>query len=342
MDTFVIYTGSYPPDVCGVGDYARLLADALDARGLGVRILRSTWASFLRLVAIRLSVRQAPVLNIQYPTAGYGKSILPHLACGLARLLGLAVVTTIHEYSTLSRRARIAARAFLRWSNVVVFTTELERHVASTEAAIGAERTVVIPIGSNIPVAASRPRTVDVCHFGRVAPGKGIETFLDVCARLPSNVSTCLIGQVPPRFQTYCEGIFERARSLGVRLHINETPARVSELLASSRVALLPFPDGVSNRRGSALAAMANGALMVTTAPLAGSEQFEELALCCGSDDELVASVQRALSGDASLESIRAAAARYALQFSWPAVAQRYVEAVSRVRERNVEARPNP
>src|SRR3990172_2277859 len=87
---FDIYTGSYPPEVCGVGDYAQLLAKALAEMGCSVRVLKSGWRSTFSLGPARLTRSEpARILNIQYPTSGYGTSLLPHLACALARLVGI-------------------------------------------------------------------------------------------------------------------------------------------------------------------------------------------------------------------------------------------------------------
>jgi glycosyltransferase involved in cell wall biosynthesis len=169
-----------------------------------------------------------------------------------------------------------------------------------------------------------------VCYFGHIAPGKGIETLLEVRRRLSSDVPIALVGQTPPQFKSYCEAIVHEAESLGIAVHLNEPVDRVARILSSSVAAILPFPDGISLRRGSALAAMANGALVITTKPYPGSEVFEDLAVCCGSTDELAEAIDAVHRDATRWTDRREAAMVYANSSSWPAVAASYVSAIRR------------
>jgi glycosyltransferase involved in cell wall biosynthesis len=227
------------------------------------------------------------------------------------------------------------------FSHLIIFTTRFERDFAASECPWIAGKTAIIPIGSNIPVAQGEyQRSVDVCYFGNIAPGKGIESFLSVCSRLPKGTTISLIGGTSPSLQEYWEDIVARCRTLGVSIRLNEKPQVIASLLSSARIALLPFPDGISMRRGSALAAMANGALVVTTAPARDAYLFTSISHCCASEEEMVFSIQAILS-DApdNYNRMQSAAREYAEQFAWPRIARLLLDSITKLECRQSESK---
>lgn len=50
-----------------------------------------------------------------------------------------------------------------------------------------------------------------------------------------------------------------------VEYKLNQSSEKVSEYLNSTKITYLPFPDGLSERRGSFLAAISNGSVVVST-----------------------------------------------------------------------------
>ena len=58
----------------------------------------------------------------------------------------------------------------------------------------------------------------------------------------------------------------------------NKEEKIVSSLIADTKISYLPFPDGISERRGSALAILKNGGLLVTTKGKFTTKGFET---CC-------------------------------------------------------------
>ena len=151
MNSILIVTGSLPPDVCGVGDYTQLLINHLSERVPAVRAFyRRDWS--LRMFgryARQIRESGAEVINIQYPTRGYGHSIVPHLLNLIAR--PARMVVTLHEFSRGSLLGRLAMCLFFLTADRVIFTTEFERQAACRVAPWLKKRSVVIPIGSNIP-----------------------------------------------------------------------------------------------------------------------------------------------------------------------------------------------
>jgi glycosyltransferase involved in cell wall biosynthesis len=239
----------------------------------------------------------------------------------------------MHEYSTLSKRARIAARIMFLFSHVIVFTTSFEKNIAVADCPWIARKSIIVPIGSNVPFlqnSMAAERDIDVAYFGHIAPGKGIETFLFVCSRLAWDTSVYLIGATPEQFPVYWQKVVSDCNSKGITVQLNKPLGEVGSLLARCKVALLPFPDGFSMRRGSALAAQANGALVVTTQPHPGSEALCEVAFCCSSEEEMLDKIVEILADkDHKYDSARQKAYDYARQFSWPQIANAILVALS-------------
>src|SRR5690606_12195619 len=90
--------------------------------------------------------------------------------------------------------------------------------------------------------------------------------------------------------------------------------------------AVLPYEDGISERRGSALAAMANGALVVTTPPQSGDPRaFDALCLMATDLAELTETTRRALAHYDEHADIVRNARRYAGLRSWDRIAAEHV-----------------
>ena len=255
----MMMTGAWPPEACGVGDYTAKLADHLDG-GAEVIRYRPGGSYTRRPVSTVLSdiVRAAPdVIHIQYPAAGYLRSVVPSI---LALHPTVRTVVTLHEFS-IFRSYRSPWFLPFRFADALVFTNEVERGAFEKRFGRRKRNTAVIPIGSNIP--AGRPSERDarsVVHFGLLMPGKGIERFFELAALLKSDdFRLFLIGSAPAGAETYRRWIEAECRRLDIRLHIDRSERDVADLLQTMRFAYLPFPDGASEKRGSLLAVLETG-----------------------------------------------------------------------------------
>ena len=133
------------------------------------------------------------------------------------------------------------------------------------------ERAVWLPIPSNIPVSvepaeAERARNALgrgawIAHFGTYSPLIAAELgpVIREIARLRGDARFVLLGRGATEFA--------RGLALGERVAAREdlSGAEVGALLKASALALQPFPDGISARRTSAMAALALGVPVVTT-----------------------------------------------------------------------------
>jgi glycosyltransferase involved in cell wall biosynthesis len=333
MKGVTIVTGSLPPDICGCGEYAKLLGDAFQRIGVTASLYyRKDW-QLRKLVryARELNGSDTDIVNIQYPTQGYGWSVVPQLLPWLIRRR--KVIVTLHEFSRKRWEARLTIYLCFLFADWIIFTTEPERRVACRVAPWIAKRSSVVSIGSNIPLCDPLPSETDVAYFGLIHPAKGIETFAATVSALAehSALRVRAVGQIPRGYEGYAEQILGRLKDCGVEIELDRSAEEVASILCRTRIALLPFPDGMSRRRGTALAAMGNGALLITLASRDDSDFFRKICAMAANASNLTEVVADALNHPDRYESVRAAGQEFARSVSWSAVAEGYLEVFERL-----------
>jgi glycosyltransferase involved in cell wall biosynthesis len=192
----------------------------------------------------------------------------------------------------------------------------------------------VIHIGSNVPTyPVDLPRAPTVLYFGQIRPQKGLEEFLELARRglyLGKAFKYQVIGSVPERRTSYYEALRADAAP-GVEWLIDLPFGQVAQLMAGSLAAYLPFPDGASYRRGSLLAALANGLPTITTVDSSTPRDMIDVVLpACGPGDAL-AHIER-LYGSPDEVSVRGAAERkFSERFSWAEIARQHEQVYNEV-----------
>ena len=266
----LIITGSFPPDICGVGDYTACLINVANKEHWEV-YYSSKWSLFDFKRKIKdINSYKCDVIFLQYPTQGYGWSLLPQLLCiYYSWFTKKKFVVVLHEFSQRTLKAKIASIPLLL-ANKVIFTNDFEREYSLRWFPFRKKAYHVIRILSNIKSAVKlkewEDRHYDLVYFGHIRPFKGLEDFykvLDVIQK-KRKIKTAIIGQVLPEYTGYIEALKKEYSDLSIDYLLNNSAEEVSNLLNNAKIAFLPFPDGVSERRGSFLAAITNGTLVVT------------------------------------------------------------------------------
>ena len=308
---------------CGVTDYAGRLATALIDTGLAAEVTAPpNWGLVDGLAFLRGLRKQRPdIVHLQYPSIGHRHSLLPH-ALGLAGA-GRRFVVTLHEHSALPRLQQTANALFRMTADEIVFTTDYE-----SRAFGAALSSPVIPIGSNVPVHPGKPDRGDmVLYFGQVRPNKGIEAFIAL-ARLSNAANEpgrfTVIGSAPPRWRDYGRALRACAPA-NMGWVENASFAAVAEAMATAMAAFLPFPDGAGLRRGSVMAALANGLPVI--APTGASTTEELHAVLFPAETPQAALLQlRLLRSNPALGLARAKAGRALVRrFAWATIAEQHV-----------------
>ena len=181
---------------------------------------------------------------IQYPTQGYGWSLLPFiLMIHFTRKLGKNCILVYHEFSNRSKKAKFVENIALFFCKKLIVTTEFEK-VSE--------------------IKKFSERKYDFTCFGQIRPFKGIEEFIETVRPL-NNYKKALVGMIPSMFEDYGTEIIEKAKLAGIEVILNLDNKDTSDLLNNTKFLILPFPDGISERRGSFLAGAVNGCLIVST-----------------------------------------------------------------------------
>ena len=353
-----ILTGEYPPECGGVGDYTRLVAGALTARGFEVHV----WCpAVLEAVQDGVALHRLPdvfgpgsrrrlqsawaaspgsVLLQYVPNAlgARGANLLFCLWLWRVRRGGADVRVMFHEPyfyfswghplgNVLAVVQRVMAAVLLRASRVVYLSTETWLRYLRPLAPLQLPM-VVSPIPSTVlsdvdPRDVSRWRArheaqdrdaVVVGHFG---------TFGEhVASELVHVVPAVLYSHTKARFICIGRGSDAFAARLGARHpslagRIGATGAishvDVAAALRACDVVVQPYPDGVTTRRTSVMAALANGVPTVSTAGALTESVWEEteaVALAPASDARAIGAAVIALLADPTARAALAAAGR--------------------------------
>ncbi|MBW6526752.1 hypothetical protein KZ813_07875 [Sphingomonas sp. RHCKR7] len=278
---------------------------------------------------------------VQYPTQGYGWSIIPHFVAIAFTLARRGTVTfALHEFSSLSRKSQAALALASHVVGRVIFTTEAERDRARRHPLFsGSVPTSVVGIISNIPFGSASSsverRPIDLAYFGHIRPNKGLEVFLDVMqalrARAPT-ASLAMIGEIPAGYEAFGAMVTRRCNEIGCAMMLGRDDEAAARLLRQVRLLYLPFPDGVSARRGSVLAALGNDALVATRIGDATPHALRPAVIAC---DGTLADVDVLLGAlamtDERAAEINAAGRRYiaaTLPRDWAHVVALYAQAL--------------
>lgn len=327
-------TGSIPGARCGVEDYTVRLNESLSSAGAETRILRhEDWSvgGTLRAAGAVRALGPA-VVHLQYPTLAYGRSLGPQL---LGLLAGVRPIVTLHEYSAFGRAKRAALAFFAVTARHIIFTTEFERAAFLRQYPGCRGRSSVIPIGSNIPFLEPDPSPDPlIVFFGQLRPGRGLEAVLDL-ARLARARGVpwqfVVAGGLLPDHLGYVERLRADSAGLPVEWRFDLEPAAIARQLTRATIAYLPYPDGVSARRGTLVAALGNSAAIVTTNGPFRPPGIEAAVRFADSPADAFRVIGGLLAHDTELQRLRREGARFAWRFGWDGIGAAHLDLYSRL-----------
>ncbi len=332
---------------------------AVRADGLEVKPLVRRWSwGMLAQVKAEVAALRPDVVLFQWPTAAYGRSLAVNLLPAYLRrwFPGLPLVTTLHELRYFRPWTRWRALPALRYSDRVVLVDPADQAAAFKLHPACQARCVHIPIGSNLPSAGQAfdreagrralgigPGDFAVAFFGFANPPKGMELLLAALAQLKPRhpeLKLLLLSQLSGRdaYQRRLAGLIERSGLSGITLRPDYAPApKTAERLASADCAVLPFRDGVSQKRGSLLACLAQGLPVVTTAPEKGAEgpfqNERNMLMVEHSPAALARALDRLLQDQALRIRLRQASRELSAAFGWKTIGQQHRELFQTLRK---------
>jgi glycosyltransferase involved in cell wall biosynthesis len=349
-------SGEYPPDVGGVGGYTERLRGALAERGWPSSVLsrrqvrRWDARSLVRLLRSTRS-SESGVVHIQFQAGAYDLLGDVCLVPAVLRLLRprLRVVTTFHDtrvpylFPGAGALRRRAVRLMADTSRVVIAADQRDLRMLGGPS----PRHFQIPIGPNVmrspPPGFERrhfraqlglqPGTLAVAYFGLLNASKGLDALLDgfdlISQSEPGARLLLLGGGIGASDATdvaTAARLEPRLRKLGARLVWPGwlQPATLSAYLLAADVALLPYVDGASPRRGSLLACAEHGLPIVSTEPVspevAGAVRPVPLEPA-----DLARAVLEVAHDSALADCLRAASRALASSMSWSRIATDHI-----------------
>jgi len=326
----VMISGSWPPDRCGVGDYASLLCTHLSNAGADViPFERASWSLAAALEYKKALRKIAPdIVHVHYPSVGYGRSLLPAMTGYLVP--ELPVVVTLHEFEIFRQYRWPWFYPYSRRARARIFSRSAERLAFAKRFPARKGHDHIVPIGSNIPAAENADRTSgSLVFFGLFWPGKGIEDFLQLAELLKAGGQArqlTILGAPVAGQEAFADHIRETSARLGIDLLENLPSDQVARRLAESEFAYLPYPEGADERRGTLAAAIVNGCTVLTPHKAQTPDWLKAATVCANSPD----AAHDLLTGDlrdAVLRSGMAERAREAAQkYDWTEIARQHVD----------------
>jgi glycosyltransferase involved in cell wall biosynthesis len=348
-------SGEYPPDIGGVGDYTARLREALAAQGWPSRVLSRRQVRRWDARALLWLVRRAPragLVHLQFQAGAYD---LLGDVCLMPTLLrrvrpGVRVLTTFHDarepylFPRAGRLRGAAVRLLAHSSHAVIAADDRDLAWLGGRA----DRQHQVPIGANIGCApgAAYDRAVFraslglpadalvIVYFGLLNQSKGLDVLLDtfelVLQEAPRARLLLLGGEVgasDPSDVRTAAGVRGRLDPLGDRVVRTGwlPPRALSRYLLAGDVALLPYADGASPRRGSLLACAAHGLPIVSTQP-ANRAVAAAIHAVAARPTTLAAAVLEVARTPATAAHLRTAANALGASTSWPQIAAAHVQ----------------
>lgn len=321
-----LFLGAGPQMQCGVGQFTRLLGEAIDKLDPGSCTTLTLTRSEGSVAGIWRAVGSARNVICNFPIVAWKRVMVrPLLALAMARLRGRRVILVQHEWAGLHWLRRISyLPALLLADTIVMFSPLVQRELAD-DALVGwtARKCVLAPLPPNIEapagitdselqqrLAAAREQgRLVIGHFGSIYPSKQPNALLNICAILADRGQKPLvvyIGSFIRGVDEVEQQFYAHAAELGLIDDVIVSGYVASDhevfgLFSAVDAFCYPLDEGLTARRSSILACAQSGKPVIVTGPAEPGEfdhhpRFKELIdrggivlVAPGSGDEVYA-----------------------------------------------------
>ncbi len=320
---------------CGVGQFTRLLQDAVDAIEPGSCASLTLTKSEGTLSDIWRAVGDAEAVVCNFPIVAWKRVILtPLAALTIARLRGRRVVLIQHEWGGLHGLRRLTYIPALLLANTIVMFSPLVRRELMNAPVAGwfARKCVLAPLPPNIAapavgadsalrgrLAAARVEgRLVVGHFGSIYPGKQPEAVLEIAALLKQRGLRPLVVYIGSFIRALddVEADFKRRiAELGLDEDVIVTgfvasDAEVFGLFREVDAFCYVLDEGITARRSSILTVVQSARPVVVTDAVAPDEFDHHPRFKALIDNGTIVRVPRGADNERYADAIVAAAGR--------------------------------
>ena len=214
------------------------------------------------------------------------------------------------------------------FADALIFSSDYESRQLARVIPWVRNRSHIIPIASNIGRGASQSRKKVIIHFGQVCPGKGIEQFIEFSALInkhSSSYESLLLGSVPQGYEAWAKTLLSAAPTSGFTHYGGLEASAIADYLAASRYAYLPYPDGASAKRGSLLACLLNGVIVITKHSDNTPDWIREVTLHADNPDNAMRLILAIETNAEYQDELSRKAASSAALFDWNLIASKHI-----------------
>lgn len=295
----------------------------------------------------------ADIVHLQYPTQSYkNKAMINIFPVFLKMMLPKTLfIVTLHDMATAHILNKLRILPFLFFADAIIVTACEEKEYLIKRFPFLEPKIKIIFIASSIkPHSVSTEEKEKIreeigvgeeeillSHFGYILPKKGLEVLLEALKRLKQDgyrAKLIFVSDFFPQKDSYHRRLKNLAKKLGLSDSIIWagycTEQQVSRYLSSADIGIQAYPDGVSFRRSSFLAALAHGLAIVTTIdkklPQGLKDHENILAVPAKNTDKFVGAIKELIDSRQLRVRLAGNAKLFSQAFSWENVAKEHFE----------------
>jgi glycosyltransferase involved in cell wall biosynthesis len=379
MKTLGVLSPTFPPDICGIGDFtANMVSRLAEIPDLKICVI----SRFREKDSLPDSLHHGPSLKFLPVIKGFGQGLFKETArvieadkidtlwiqynralydarIGINLLPGrlkrkfseLKIIATIHDVplpvAQLDPIFYLTSMFFLKHCDRLIFTTAFDRVKLLPRIFGSGRNSHVIPIGSNImpdddalnkdfrAQLGIKPGEKLVLYFGMLRPDKSLLSLVkavDILQAESQRIHLVLAGRdLGVNYSRYLEArINKEVRREYMHLLKNLPAADVSRLLRQADLIVLPYSDGVSEKRTTFAAALIHGSTIVTTRGKATPPRLYSNPLVILSRSlrahSLASAIEEGLVYSAKGSGARAMRSELCEFFDWDRIRDEYLE----------------
>jgi glycosyltransferase involved in cell wall biosynthesis len=283
-------TGSFPPYKDGVGDFAWHVSNLLPELGYdeimlvvppetkeieNFKIIHSEFVlKEMNSLIKQITAFEPQHILIEYPCLGYGRDIMINLLPAMLKITNsqFQITVTIHEYADYTWKGKVRVAMMSLAADKVMVTdkwnAKLLKHLKNNVYA-------VLPVPPQIPLTIKKDYNLKndyilFSYWGFIRENKGLHLLIPALKKLlDMNIKAKLKILAEVGNSEYDQKLAALIKQLELTEYIEFTGYLDNDLisreLSESDVCVLPFTDGISDRRGTLKAALAMGIPVIST-----------------------------------------------------------------------------